>query len=90
MGVTVSSYQPPKVAFTKNDAKFHLFATTKFSVKDKELFTFKFVSIMFHECYNTPFVIFTFFAISQGFIGFGLESFRSFLDKYITFFSFSV
>jgi len=54
MGVTVSSYQPPKVVFTKDDAKFHLFATTKFSVKDKELFTFKFdinadVSFGVHE-----------------------------------------
>ena len=48
MGVTVTSYQPPKVIFTKSDAKFHLFATTKFSVKDKELFTFKFVSVIIH------------------------------------------
>ncbi|XP_066919088.1 lipopolysaccharide-binding protein-like [Clytia hemisphaerica] len=42
MGVEVSSFQAPHVVFTKKDANFHLYATTKFSVKEKELFTFQF------------------------------------------------
>ena len=44
MGVHISSYKAPHVTLTEKDANFHLYATATFSVKTKQLFTFKFVS----------------------------------------------